>query len=265
MIFRQIRELLLGFAFVPFLIQPVFAHTVWFEYKDGEYQLVFGHPELGAEPYDSAKFRGATAYDITKQLVPVKIDQQSDPVIVNPDGEIAALTAFLDNGFYVQKSEGNFEEVSETEAQTYNPDYEVGHYVKSTKALYDWSNQLSQPFGLPLEIMPLQNPSGLMIGETLPIQVLYQGNLIKDALVEYEGNTLTLDENGIASILVGEGGLQPIEASYETALNSDPAADAINYTTTLTAKPIPEPSTLLGLGAFSLLTFLRKRKLKSAD
>ncbi|WP_045053526.1 DUF4198 domain-containing protein [Aliterella atlantica] len=261
----RLKELLVGFALVPFLIQPVFAHTVWFEYKDGEYQLVFGHPEEGSEPYDPTKFRGVTAYDINKQLVPVKIDQQEDPVTIAPDGEFAALTAFLDNGFYVQKSEDNFEEVSQAEAQIYNPDYEVGHYVKSTKALYDWSEPLSQPFGLPLEIMPLQNPSGLTAGETLPIQVLYQGNLVKDVLVEYEGKTLALDENGIASVLVGEGGLQPIEASYASALNNDLAADTIEHATTLTANPVPEPSTLLGLSAFGLLTFLRKGKLKRKD
>lgn len=258
----RLKDLLVGFALVPFFIQPVYAHAVWFEYKDGEYQLVFGHPEEGSEPYDPAKFRGVTAYDINKQLVPVKIDQQEDPVKVAPDGNFAALTAFLDNGFYVQKSEDNFEEVSAAEAKIYNPDYEVGHYVKSTKALYDWSEPLSQPFGLPLEIMPLQNPSGLIPGETLPIQVLYQGKSIEDVLVEYEGKTLPLDENGIASVLVGEGGLQPIEASYATALNNDPAADTIEYATTFTAKPVPEPSTLLGLSAFGLLTFLRKGQAK---
>lgn len=262
---KQIRELLLGFALVPFLIQPAFAHAIWIEYKDGEYQLVFGHPEEGAEPYDPSKFRGVTAYDINKQLVPVKIDQQEDPIVVAPDGEFAALTAFLDNGFYVQKSPDNSEEVSEAEAQNYNADYEVGHYIKSTKALFDWSEPLAQPFGLPLEIMPLQNPSGLMAGETLPIQVLYQGNSIKDVLVEYEGKTLPVDENGIASVLVGEGGLQPIEASYATALDNDPAADTIEYATTFTAKPVPEPSTMLGLSAFGLLTFLRKGKRKSTN
>jgi len=38
--------------------------------------------------------------------------------------------------------------------------------------------------------MPLQNPFEVT-GEALPIQVLYEGNLIKDVLVEYLGETVT--------------------------------------------------------------------------
>jgi len=56
-----------------------------------------------------------------------------------------------------------------------------------TKARFEWSEPVSQPFGLPLEIMPLQNPFEVTVGEALPIQVLYEGNLIKDVLVEYLG------------------------------------------------------------------------------
>jgi len=74
------------------LVQPALAHVVWFDYKDREYELLFGHPESGPETFDVSKFESATAYDQNKQTVPVEINIQ-DGISVDSQGDIAALTS----------------------------------------------------------------------------------------------------------------------------------------------------------------------------
>ena len=260
MITRHLKQLILAFAMLPLLSQPVLAHVVWFDYKDGEYELLFGHPESGPETFDVSKFQSATAYDRNKQVVPVEINIQ-DNITVDSQGDIAALTAFYDNGYWLQKSEDDYENISQEQAQAI--EYEdVTRYLKSTKGVSEWSQPISQPFGLPLEIMPLENPFEVTVGEALPIQVLYEGNLIKDALVEYVGETIDVNEQGIASIEIGEGGLQVIEASYTNPTAMSPG---ISYATTFSAEAVPEPSALLGFGAFGLLAFISKSRLKKSS
>jgi nickel transport protein len=259
---KSLRQLLLAAAIFPLVVQPAMAHVIWFDYNNGEYDVLFGHPEDGAEPYNPEKFKSVTGYDQNKQEVPVEIKKQSESVSVVPKGDIAALTAFFDNGFFVTKSPGNSENVSESEAKKLNPDFEVGHFLKYTKALYDWSEVLKQPFGLPLEIQALKNPFELKSGELLPVQVLYQGNLLKNPTVEYEGETYTINEDGIALVPYVVGGFQPIEASYALSLDNDPAADRLSYETSFSAEQqtsVPEPSALLGLSVLGLMAFARKQ------
>lgn len=254
MIAKRIKELLLAVVLLPILVQPALAHVVWF---DSQYQLLFGHPEEGPEAYDVTKFRSATAYDINKQQVRFETVIQ-DTINIVPQGDVAALTAFFDNGLYLRNpGDTSSRNISQAEAEAINYT-NVTNFVKYTKGLYDWSEPISQPFGLPLEILPLQNPFEVMTGENLPIQVLYQGNLINDALVEYQGETLSVDANGIAYVPIGDSGLQPIEASYTSPTATNPR---VNYATTLTAtaRRIPEPSALIGLGVLTTLAVARKQ------
>ena len=118
---------------------------------------------------------------------------------------------------------------------------------------------------MPLEILALKNPFEVKVGESLPIQVLFQGNLIKNPTVEYLGKTLNVDADGIALIPIGNEGFQPIEAGYTLPLSNDPAADKISYATTLTYEKIPKPSALLGLGVVGVLALLNKTKRKALN
>ena len=260
MVTRHLKQLVLAFAMLPLLVQPALAHVVWFDYKDGKYEFLFGHPELGPETFDVSKFQSATGYDANKQVVPVEINVQ-DGISVDPQGDIAALTAFYDNGYWLQKSEDDYENISQQQAEAIGYE-DVTRYLKYTKAVADWSEPVSQPFGLPLEIMPLENPFEVEVGEELPIQVLYEGNLINDALVEYLGETVDVNEQGIASISIGEGGLQVIEASYTSPTAMSPG---VSHATTFNTEPVPEPSALLGVGAFGLLAFIGRSRLKRAS
>lgn len=239
--------------------QSVAAHVIWFESQKSNYQLIFGHPELNdIQSITLSKFQGATAYDAGKNSIPVTTDFIGGELFVTPQSQASALTAFYDNGYWIQNPDGSSTNLT-TEQAAAIAYQDTTNYVKYTKYLAQWSNVLAEPFGLPLEIIPLANPLGLESGDQLPIQVLYQGNLLLNPTVEYLGNTLTLDAAGVAIIPIGDGGLQVIEASYTDPGAIDPG---ISYATTLAVQPtaVPEPSLVLGFGILGFSFLARKRQ-----
>ncbi len=90
-------------------------------------------------------------------------------------------------------------------------------YTRDAKALIEpagaggdgWSYQ----FGLPLELVPLRDPYRLRVGETLPLQLLYQGAGLPGVLVvayrdkapEHKIRGRTDAEGKVALLLDGEG------------------------------------------------------------
>lgn len=258
MLLSKIKSLLIASAILPCFLQPASAHVVWFDYQNGEYNILFGHPEDGPEIYEPSRFQSAIVYDINKQILPFNINQKQDGLSLTASKNVAAIEGFFDNGYFARLSNDEYLRITEQEISEYA---DVSHNLKYTKAFYDWSDTLTKPFNLPLEILPLQNPLAVTPGESLLIQVLSQGQPITDNLtVEYLGQIVAKNADGTFSIPIGIEGLkQPIEASYSFPENGNLT---ISYETSLTAQntSVPEPSALLGL-AFVGLIALRKRKL----
>lgn len=243
--------------------QPALAHVVWFDYDNGEYNLLFGHPEEDEpETLEPTKFREATAYSAEQSAIALDQIETEDGLSFVAEEEVAALTAFYDNGLWREYPDGSFENISPTEAEAVGY-ADVTSFPKYTKGIYEWSNAIAQPFGLPLEIIPLENPLAVMPGENLPIQVLFEGEVVDTALVEYLGEELSVGEDGTVLVPVGAGGLEVIEASYPSPSATEPA---ISYATTLSAEvvsestSVPESSAWLGLSLLGLMALAKPTK-----
>ena len=117
MVIKRWKELLLAVAMLPLFIQPVSAHIIWFDYENGEYNLLFGHPEDGPEPYQTSKFKQATAYDSNRQILPFDINQKKDGLSLTSNSEIAALTGFFDKGYYAKVGD-EYQSISEQDIKT---------------------------------------------------------------------------------------------------------------------------------------------------
>lgn len=266
MVTRRLTELLLAFAILPMLVQPALAHSMYFGSKGEDIPLLFGHPEEGEDevlPYDPADIEELTAYDLTGAVVPSEIKNFGDSISVIPNEDIAALTAFVNRGFYVVTPDGEYLNISKREATEYTEAFRSFHYPKS---LFNWSDAISQPLGLQLEIVSLQNPYKVMAGEDLDVQVLFEGAPRNDVLVEYLGKTVEdVNKDGIFSIPLRQEGLQTIEASYSIPLENNPDTDALSYSASLSIQPIPESDAWVGIGAFGLLAFIAKSRLKKSS
>ena len=247
---------------VPLLVgQSAVAHVIWFESVNAEqYEIIFGHPEENLpEPLEIEKFQEATAYDTNQNVIPSTTNFEDGRLFLNTDTPPSILTAFYDNGFWRENPDGSYDNIPQEEAEAI--DYEnVSQFVKYAKGIFDEDVAFDQTLGLPLEIVPLANPLALDAGDTLPIQVYFQNELIDDPLVEYLGETISLDDSGVALIPISSLGLQVIEASYTDPDSNNPS---ISYAATLAAnaaQSVPEPFSLLGIGlTLVFLPFLKKR------
>ncbi len=233
----------------PFIVgHSALAHVIWFEsINDRQYEIIFGHPEENApEPLEIEKFQEATAYDANQNVIPSTTNFENGRLFVHTETSPSILTAFYDNGFWRENPDGSFDNITQAEAEATNFE-SVTQYVKYAKGIFDENAPFDQKFGLPFEITPLENPLTLEPGDTLPIQVYFQDTLINDPLVEYLGETISLDSNGTALIRTSSSGLEVIEASYTDPNSNNPA---VSYAATLAADTpvaVPEPLNLLGL------------------
>jgi hypothetical protein len=92
---------------------------------------------------------------------------------------------------------------------------------------------VTEPVGLPLEIVPLRSPYALGVGEQLPVQVLYQGHPLPGATVmltslEFDGQPLETklsDASGRASFFVPHVGTWLVNVLWTRPLQGDPTAD----------------------------------------
>lgn len=270
MLTRWLQELLLAVASLPLLVQPTFAHVIWFPPDQGGYKLRLSEfDETTSESYDPAGLLNITAYDNARHVVPISLLTQVSPISVVPQGDIAALTAAYDQGFWVRDDNEGMDVEHDPDKDlgylTKNQQVSIGYdnfvqELKYTKALYDWSNSLAQPFGLPLEVVPLKNPFNVKTGEKLPIEVLFQGQVVNNADVEYLDDPQNVNQNDITYIPIGADGLQPIEVDYSTDATAN--TPQIYYATSFTAqRSVPEPTSVLSLLVAGSLILVARPKL----
>lgn len=260
MITIRLRELLLTITILPIMVQPAVAHSLYFGNQGEDIPLLFGHPEEGEEsvlPYAPASVKELTAYNLTKTVVPIEIKNFPNGISIIPNKDVAALSAFVDRGFYVVTPDNQYLNISKKEATTeYTQAFRSFNYPKS---LYSWSDAIKEPLGLQLEIVSLENPFEVATGENLEVQVLFDGAPIKDVLVEYLGQSIEdVNKDGIFSIPWTQEGLKTIEASYSIPLKNDPDTDELSYSASLGVQSVPEPENWFGLGAFAFLAILAR-------
>jgi nickel transport protein len=236
MLRKPLTELLLTCAILPMLVQPVLAHSIWIVRDDnqGEFNILYGHPEEEPQDYDSIKFEEAKAYDQNGISVPISIQRKYHRARIVSQGNVAAIIARHNNGYFIRTGEDEFRNVFRPEALELNTNQtEISHTYKYTKAFFGSSGLVSQRFGLPLEIIPQQDPFASGAGGTLRVQVLFKG-LQQGVTVEYRGQKVSTNNNGIAFVSLGQGNLHIIESEYSIPSKHDRATDEIGYASSLT-------------------------------
>lgn len=238
MVIKRLRELLLTLAILPMLTQPVLAHAIWVVKGENprEFKVLYGHPERDeVESYDSIKFEQATAYAGNRMPMPLTAKRENEGVTLVAERNVSAITASLNNGYFIQVGEDEYKNVFRPEAlAANNEETRITHTYKYAKTLFEPSGIVSQPLGLPIEIIPLKDPFRVGAGQTLQIQVLFQGKPQADVTIEYEGEELKTNADGVASITLKDEEVQIIEAEYRMPSTDDEATDEVAYATSLT-------------------------------
>jgi uncharacterized GH25 family protein len=102
---------------------------------------------------------------------------------------------------------------------------------------------VSKPLGHTLEIVPLENPGDLDVGDYLPIEVIHDGKALStEVYATYVGfstdgawaYTTKSDKNGIARIKMLHSGIWLIKISHQKPFPDTRECDQYSYTATLT-------------------------------
>ncbi len=209
-----------------------FAHDAWIEKKGNNFVVVYGHG-VETESYAPNKVKEVKAYDVNGNIVQAVIEKEGYPVIIKPKGNAALITLYFDNGFWSKTPDG-----WKNKPKKEQPDaVESSHSVKYSKALTAWSDKLSKPLGMKMEIVPLKNPLSLKAADILPIKVFFDGKPMEGASVDiggYHKEDMKTDKNGMAEVKIQKAGSQIIAAGIKIPLKDNPDADILSISTNIT-------------------------------
>lgn len=206
---------------------PALAHDLWLEAEKGALVLYQGHRHSAhagsdQEPYDPAIFQGARCGSTLVQPL-----SRSYPLRFA--GDCPRLQLSLSSGYWTK-----------TPWETRNtPKTGVSGVLKSWRSeerltrLGRWDNQLAQPLGEGLEVLPASDPFSLKPGEKLLVRVFDGGKPAADVAVAYGDSTRgSTGPDGSINLRLRHWGVQLISASRETPLD-DGKADRLVRSATL--------------------------------
>ncbi len=206
------------------------AHEFWIEAKGQELLLVFGHGANRAD-FDVNNVKAVGALDRSGAAIPVATEKREKAVALKVSGEAALVHAEVDNGYWCKTIYG-WKNVGKTKASRVVEAIRSMNYAKS---LLSGGDVATRPVpGLALDIVPRADPFQMRAGETLALQVLFQGRPLPGAEVTGSDHQKvgTTDPQGLVEVTLSEGG-QLVVVTIKEPLKGDPEADFLSVTSTL--------------------------------
>ncbi len=194
----------------------VLAHDTWIIEENGAVVVAVGH-HGDTEAYEPERVKDIVGYTDRLWPVSLEIEPQEGESRALVDEPFVAYTAFLDNEYWIQSSQGW---KNQREKSGLNVLVE-GRSYKYAKHISGWVDDLSGPLGQRFEIVALEDPTALEEGDKLPVQIYYEGVPLEKARLSgssnIKGDTHQLNEvegRGPFHVTVGPEGPQLITAKH---------------------------------------------------
>jgi len=209
------------------------AHDLFIAKQGNEFVVLFGHADTGKySNYKMEYLKNVKAYDKGGNNVAPQIIPHGQGAAVSTSKNPAVITLVYDPGFMVKTTEG-YKNVSKRNAQNIIESWKGATYNKN---IWQWNDRFAKPLGGKIEIVPLKNPLGLKVGDSLPFQVFYEGKPAAGLEVNTGDHALkgmTTDKDGKASVPIKKSGQQVVKATRKTPLQNDPDADFLRESATI--------------------------------
>ncbi|WP_120496584.1 DUF4198 domain-containing protein [Kiloniella sp. EL199] len=228
------RKLLpaLLFALLP---TASFAHGIWITDRFGEPSIVYGHG-ASDDAYQAEKLKSVQIHTSDGKVSKGETRETDSYIKLKIPQKTQAVTAAFDNGYWTKDAKGKWHNLKKSEVE--NP-VSSGHYFKYTTHIPLGATALEKPFGLPLEIYPLQNPHTMEQGDKLALRVLLNNEpakglkVIADYINDEAATKLITDDKGEVSITIRNQELNVIAVSTTKELKDKTHADEEGYFSTL--------------------------------
>ncbi len=218
------------------LATTAWGHGAWLEKRHDNIVVVYGHGPSD-DAYAPEKIKNTAAYDAHGKALYSGVKEAIGGYVPFDiaDGTAVAVIDF-DNGFWCQDAKGKWHNLPKTQVKGAK---QGSRYMKNGLAILDHFDKLPESFPIPLVIIPQQDPLQLKAGDTLRLQVKYNGealpkaNVIGDFLNLDSTVSAVTDAEGFATITIRNQGLNVIAVSTEAKLKDNPDADKLSLMGTL--------------------------------
>jgi nickel transport protein len=214
-----------------FSVCLAFSHEPWVEREGNSYMLYYGHlnPKKGEEKftrYNPENVLRIECFDHFGKSIPLKLERNY-PIKFN--AQCYAVYALYSSGYWTKTVYGL---TNKPKNETKEP-LESWLSYKSVKRVDGWTEAFKKPLTDDLEIVPLNNPLTLNVGDKITLVVYQKGKPVKDATVAYGDKTVgTTDEEGKINVRIKHKGMQIIKASVKEK-GDGTKADYVVKTTSL--------------------------------
>jgi len=227
------KVLFLGVILTLLTVSPLFAHDTWVAQEGDALAVMWGH-DGKSDPYKPTFVKNVKAFDAAGQDVGVTIKPEETRAVLAPAKATALVALLFETGAWVKTPEG-YKNVSKREAKDVLESWKGSAHNKN---IWQWHDNFAKPLGYKFEIVPLKNPLTLKVGESLPVQVIYDGKPKEGLEVKAGGGHadqkgVITDKDGKANVTINQGGMQVIKTSLRTPLQNDPDADLLRESTNI--------------------------------
>ncbi len=211
------------------------AHYLWVHPLEGGYMVARGLLPDKFYAYDAKNVKDIKAFDVQGNPVKVQLRPEAERLAFHTAAPPALVAVLAEWGHRVNTPAGK-ELLSRSEALAKGLTVEEAFFSTQTaKTLLAGGAANTKAVGLPLEIVPQQDPLTLSPGQELPVQVLWRGQPLADTRVRVEGvqEMFRTDAAGQVRLRLAGQETQMIMASHRVSTPERQDIDYILYTTFL--------------------------------
>jgi uncharacterized GH25 family protein len=211
------------------------AHGVWVAQRTGEWAVVLGESSVD-DAYKPEAVKSVAAQSGDGKSISITVRPQEQNAVLLPAPGAAAVGVSFVDGFWSEDAAGKWHAGSRLQVPQAS---KAGYYQMFSRTVLAASSQPGKPFGLPLEIVPQEDPMSLKMGASLRVQVLFDGKplsgatVVRDYLNDNADRSVKTDEQGYAAFQLRSAGLNVIKVTHNVPRKDRREADEDGFASTL--------------------------------
>lgn len=195
------------------------AHATWIAQHSGDYVVIHGEGSATDEAFDGTKVAEPKGFDKAGAAVAVALSASEKGATLTGTEGAAVLSVSFNEGWWTEDAAGEWHNEP---AEAYPGFKSTGEYFTYVVS-YVGHTDKPAAVGLPVEIVPLTDPTKLDKGDTFQVQVLQDGKPLKGVSVTHDVfsngwdlNSSPTDDEGKTTLTVMNTGLNVAQYYVET-------------------------------------------------
>ena len=221
------------------LVPLAHAHHLWVMKAKEGYMVARGHAPAKTQEYDPSSVKEVNAFDREGNPIMLTKKKMTESVILHAEDQveedIALITVRCDWGYRVITTQGKKLMAKQEAEKAGFTVVESFFSTQFSKSFFTSGAGNTKATGLPFEIIPLDDPLQFPHGEQLPVQLIFRGHPLENAvIISADGEETKTDKRGLAKLKISSESMQLFSTRHKVPEENNPDKDHHLYTTFLT-------------------------------